>query len=138
MGQSQSPLKTIGVRGVLGAFAILFVVGARFMAADAATNLAVGEPAPLFSGVDTAGATHNLADYLGKKVVLEWTNHDCPYVRKHYDPSHANMQGLQARAAGEDIIWLTIISSAPGKQGHVSPDEADQLTSLVGALRRRP
>jgi hypothetical protein len=59
-------------------------------------------------------------------VVLEWTNHDCPYVRKHYDTG--NMQTLQKDATGQGVTWLTIISSSPGTQGHVSPGQADELT----------
>jgi hypothetical protein len=69
----------------------------------------------------------SLGDYRGKIVVLEWTNHDCPYVRKHYNTS--NMQSLQKEATGQGVIWLTVISSAPGTQGHVSPAEANELTS---------
>jgi peroxiredoxin len=87
----------------------------------------VGEPAPDFSGVDTAGNTHSLADYRGQLVVLEWTNHDCPFVRKHYDAG--NMQAQQREATAQGAVWLSVISSAPGKQGHVSAAEADRLTS---------
>ena len=67
-----------------------------------------------------------LADYRGKTVVLEWTNHDCPYVRKHYGAG--NMQDQQREAAAQGVIWLSVISSAPGQQGHVSPAAADALT----------
>ena len=88
--------------------------------------LRIGEPAPDFEGVDTSGKVHRLVDYRGKVVVLEWTNHDCPFVRKHY--SAGNMQEQQRQAATQDVIWLSVISSAPGKQGHVSPEEADELT----------
>ena len=86
----------------------------------------VGQPAPAFSGTDTQGKTQRLADYRGRTVVLEWTNHDCPYVRKHY--GGGNMQALQRAAAADGVAWLTLISSAPGKQGHVSAREADTLT----------
>ncbi len=86
----------------------------------------VGEPAPDFEGVDTRGDVHRLADYRGKIVVLEWTNHDCPYVRKHYGAG--NMQDQQREAAAQGVVWLSVISSAPGKQGHVNPGEADELT----------
>jgi peroxiredoxin len=86
----------------------------------------VGEPAPDFEGVDTRGEVHRLADYRGKIVVLEWTNHDCPFVRKHYGAG--NMQDQQREAAAQGVVWLSVISSAPGKQGHVSPQEADELT----------
>ena len=86
----------------------------------------VGEQAPDFEGVDTQGDVHRLTDYRGKIVILEWTNHDCPFVRKHYGAG--NMQDQQREAAAQGIVWLSVISSAPGKQGHVSPGEADELT----------
>ncbi len=92
----------------------------------ASAAVRVGAPAPDFTGVDTQGKTHRLADYRGKTVVLEWTNHDCPYVRKHYGAG--NMQDQQREAAAQGVIWLSVISSAPGQQGHVSPAEADELT----------
>ena len=87
----------------------------------------VGEPAPAFSINATTGKAVSLGDQRGKLVVLEWTNHDCPYVRKHYESG--NMQALQKEAAASGVVWLTVISSAPGTQGHVSTSEADQLTA---------
>jgi peroxiredoxin len=95
-------------------------------ACGSSAALRVGEPAPGFEGVDTGGNVHRLADYRGKTVVLEWTNHDCPYVRKHYGAG--NMQKQQREAAAQGVVWLSIISSAPGKQGHVSPEAAEELT----------
>lgn len=87
----------------------------------------IGQPAPDFELTDTAGQTHSLSDFAGRKVVLEWTNHECPFVRKHYESG--NMQRQQRTAADEhDAVWLTIISSKPGAQGHVSPERADELT----------
>ncbi len=83
----------------------------------------VGNPAPAFTGNSADGTTLNLADYKGKTVILEWTNKDCPYVRKHYGTE--NMQKLQTEAKNEhDVIWLSVISSAPGTQGYLEPDEA--------------
>ncbi len=87
----------------------------------------IGKPAPQFNTVDTKGNKVDLSALRGKTVVLEWTNHDCPYVRKHY--SGGNMQKLQADAAKDGVVWLSVISSAPGEQGHVSPAEADALTA---------
>jgi peroxiredoxin len=87
----------------------------------------IGKPAPAFSGKDSSGRTVTLADYAGKTVVLEWTNHECPFVKKHYDS--ANMQSLQADLTGKGGVWLTVISSAPGKQGHVSTAQANELTA---------
>ena len=91
---------------------------------------AVGQPAPAFSAVDTQGQARSLDQYKGKWVVLEWTNHECPFVKKHYG---GNMQSLQKAYTARGVAWLTIISSAPGKQGHVSPAQADQLTRERGA-----
>ncbi|MEL7028057.1 MAG: redoxin family protein [Pseudomonadota bacterium] len=109
------------------------VVGAAVAAAAfgfqgaAMAGVAVGAPAPAFSGLTSEGASVSLADYAGKTVVLEWTNHGCPYVQKFYDAGA--MQALQTSAADEDVVWLSVISSAPGKQGHVSPAEANDLTA---------
>jgi hypothetical protein len=87
----------------------------------------IGRPAPDFELTDTAGTTHSLSDFAGRKVVLEWTNHECPFVKKHYESG--NMQKQQRMARDEhDVVWLTIISSKPGAQGHVSPARADELT----------
>lgn len=92
----------------------------------ASAALKVGEPAPDFTGIDTRGNSHTLSDFRGKPVILEWTNHDCPYVRKHYNSG--NMQRQQQAATEQGAVWLSIISSAPGKQGHVTPTQADALT----------
>jgi peroxiredoxin len=91
----------------------------------------VDQPAPAFSVADTAGKLWTLQDLAGRTAVLEWTNHDCPFVRKHYGAG--NMQAQQKEATAQGILWLSVISSAPGKQGHVSPAEADALTRARGA-----
>ena len=91
----------------------------------------VGQQAPAFSEQDTKGKTWTHGDLAGKKVILEWTNHECPYVGKHY--STDNMQQLQRDAVDQGYLWLSVISSAPGKQGHVSAAEADALTRKCGA-----
>ena len=106
-------------------FNVVFVMLTLYACGSSAT-LRVGEPAPVFEGVDTRGNIQRLSDYRGKVVVLEWTNHDCPFVRKHYGAG--NMQDQQREAAAQGVVWLSVISSAPGKQGHVSPGEADELT----------
>lgn len=94
--------------------------------APAAPSLSIGAPAPDFTATDTAGKHVRLSDFKGKTVVLEWSNHDCPYVVKHYESG--NMQALQKDATGNGAVWLTIVSSAPGEQGHVGPQQADSLT----------
>ncbi|HEY3487281.1 MAG TPA: thioredoxin family protein [Gammaproteobacteria bacterium] len=91
----------------------------------------VGEAAPGFTLTDSHNKSISLSDYTGKPVVLEWTNHECPFVRKHYESG--NMQKLQAEYTGKGAIWLSIISSAPTKQGHVTGEEAAELTKSRGA-----
>jgi hypothetical protein len=81
-----------------------------------------GALAPDFKLMAASGKMIGLQDYKGKTIVLEWTNHGCPFVRKHYDSG--NMQSLQKKYSEKGIIWLSIISSAEGKQGYVKPDEA--------------
>lgn len=102
------------------------------LATTAGAALRIGEPAPDFTGIDTSGKRHALSDFRGKPVVLEWTNHDCPYVRKHYNSG--NMQQQQQAATEQGAVWLSLISSAPGKQGHVAPAEADALTAQRNAV----
>lgn len=103
------------------------LTGLTLSAAIAAGALAagdpaeVGRPAPGFTLMDSNGATHSLSDFKGKFVVLEWVNFGCPFVRKHYDSG--NMQSLQKIYTGKGVIWLSICSSAPGKQGYFEGDE---------------
>jgi hypothetical protein len=92
--------------------------------------LEIGKPAPAFSVADTNGKTHSLEQYRGRWVVLEWLNHDCPYVRKHYNGGA--MQALQKKYA-DKVVWLSIVSSAPGEQGHNSNERANELTKEKGA-----
>lgn len=84
----------------------------------------VGEPAPDFAGTDSNGKAHKLSDYRGKVVVLEWHNQGCPYTKKHYDTG--NMQKLQKDWTAKGVIWLTIISSAPGEQGYVTAAQENE------------
>ena len=114
------------------AIAVLAALVLPLSSMAAAGEPEIGKPAPAFTATDSNGRTHSLADYRGKTVVLEWTNHDCPYVRKHYEAG--NMQALQAEARAADVVWLTIISSAPGKQGYVEPAQANALTESRKAL----
>src|SRR5690606_21085115 len=81
-----------------------------------------GKPAPDFNVPDATGKIHSLADYKGEWLVLEWFNKDCPYVKKHY--GSGNMQSLQATYTAKGVKWLTIISSAEGKQGYLTPEQA--------------
>jgi peroxiredoxin len=77
--------------------------------------------APAFELPDVNGETHTLDRYEGKIVVLEWINYDCPFVRKFY--GSGTMQALQEEYTGKDVVWLSVCSSAPGRQGHFSADE---------------
>ena len=110
--------------GAAGIAAAAAVVGGPASALETAKP---GAMAPDFTITDSAGKPVSLASFRGKPVILEWTNHDCPYVRKHYGAG--NMQELQREAAAKGFVWLTMISSAPGTQGHVLGLEADQLTA---------
>ena len=101
-------------------------------ATGASAAVAVGAKAPAFSLAGADGKTHALADYAGKVVVLEWFNEECPYVQKHYGTK--NMQGLQRDYAARGVVWLSVISSAPGKQGHATPAEAAATVAELGAV----
>lgn len=92
---------------------------------------AVGAAAPTFKAVDIAGKAVDLAALKGKVVVLEWTNHQCPFVVKHY--SSGNMQALQKAATAKGVVWLTIVSSAPGEQGAVDAAQAAAIAKDAGA-----
>lgn len=81
----------------------------------------IGQPAPDFELTDTNGTAHKLSDYKGKTVVLEWTNHLCPYVKKQY--GSGNMQKTQQTATSEGVIWLSINSSAKDNQGYLATGE---------------
>jgi peroxiredoxin len=111
---------------LIGAGALATTATLAPASGGAAAAAAVGQPAPTFTAVSTNGSSVSLAEHRGKIVVLEWTNHECPYVRKHYETG--NMQALQKEAKAKDVVWLTVISSAPGEQGHVTAAQADELT----------
>jgi peroxiredoxin len=87
----------------------------------------IGKPAPAFSAKNIKGETVSLAEYKGKTVVLEWLNFDCPFVKKHY--SSGNMQKLQAEAATKGVVWISINSSAEGKQGYCSPEKMTECVA---------
>lgn len=91
----------------------------------------VGQLAPDFTLTDSNGKSVALIDYRGKTVVLEWHNPGCPFVKKHY--GSGNMQRTQAAATADGVIWLTINSGAPGKQGHMDGTEANKVIAKSGA-----
>lgn len=94
-----------------------------------AADAKVGQPAPAFTLKDADGKTRSLADFKGKTVVLEWTNAECPFVKKHYS---GNIQKQQGEATADDVVWLTINSSAAGKQGNVDGAGAKQVIARTG------
>lgn len=115
-----------------GAMGIAVLMATGIVGPQAASaNLNVGESAPDFVLTDSHGETHALSDYRGRTVILEWTNHDCPYVRKHYGGD--NMQALQKEYTDQGAVWLTVISSKPGAQGYVEPEKANELTETRDA-----
>jgi len=113
------------IRAMTVALLLMFVPGLAW------ATPTIGAPAPDFTLVDSNGTEQSLSDYLGQRVVLEWTNHGCPYVGKHYGTG--NMQSLQREVTEAGVAWLSIISSAPGRQGYVSGEEANNLTATRGA-----
>lgn len=110
---------------VLAAAAVMFAASPALAAAE------VGTQAPTFQATDIDGNAFDLAALKGKKVILEWTNHECPYVIKHYDTG--NMQKVQKTAADQGATWVSIVSSAEGRQGHVTAQEAKKITKDAGA-----
>ena len=114
------------MKQMLAAFTALTLIAAPASAAPA-----VGQAAPNFKLTDVNGKAVSLSDFRGKTVVLEWHNPGCPFVKKHYDSG--NMQKSQAAAAKDNVVWLTINSGAPGKQGHMNGAEAKALVAKAGA-----
>ena len=106
-------------------------VSALALAAPATAKIATGSNVADMTVTDSNGKTNNLSDFAGKKVVLEWTNEGCPYVKKHYTTN--NMQKTQAMATADGAVWLSVISSAPGKQGYKSGAEANAWKEAQGA-----
>ncbi len=96
-----------------------------------ADEVEIGKPAPVFSLPDPSGKTVGLGDFKGKYVVLEWTNPECPFVRKHY--SSGNMQKIQQTYTDKGVVWLSIASSAPGKEGNYPAAEWNEIQSKRGA-----
>ena len=92
------------------------------LAIPASANLTAGQPARDFKLRNAAGTVVQLAQYKGNTVVIEWNNPGCPFVQKHY--SSGNMQSTQLAAKEQGVVWLTINSGAPGKQGHMTGPQA--------------
>jgi len=112
--------------GFLTALSMLFLM----VATPVSAKVAVGERVPDFSLADSNGKTQTLSQYRGKVVVLEWTNPACPFVGKHYGSGNMQKQQVDATAAG--VVWLTINSSATGKQGDIDAAGANAYIAKVG------
>jgi hypothetical protein len=93
--------------------------------------VAPGSSAPDFKGTDSNGVQHSLSEYRGKYVVLEWANQGCPYDRKHYLSGSIESQQREWTAKG--VVWLSVISSAPGAQGYVTPSEENTYLKTMHA-----
>jgi peroxiredoxin len=109
----------------------LALAAAAALAAGPAFAATVGQPAPDFSAPDLSGKPVKLSDFRGKYVVLEWTNPDCPYVRRHYDTG--NMPSLQKEVAAKDVVWLAVNSSNPSSGEFKTPDEMAKWLGAKGA-----
>ncbi len=110
---------------------LLAGAAAALVPASAWASADLGKAAPAFTATDSNGKSWSLADLKGKVVVLETTNHDCPYVGKHY--RSGNMQAQQREATAKGVIWLTVAASAPGEEGFVNASQANELTKSRNA-----
>jgi peroxiredoxin len=111
--------------------AVFSFLALSILTAPAAFAVANKAPAPEFTAKSSTGKVVRLSDYLGKTVVLEWTNPGCPFVQKHYQSK--NMQNLQKEYKGKGVIWLTVASSAAGKQGHLDAKSGEAFLKEQGA-----
>lgn len=114
-------VRFLAAGGLLGFMALLSVQA----------ELKNGKPAPNFTLSDSNGQKQSLADQKGKYVVLEWVNHGCPYVQKHYNTG--NMQALQKDMTAKGVVWFSVASSAPKKEGHLTPEQWNKETEEKGA-----
>jgi len=111
-------------------YVLMSMVLLIFVSGLAMAQVAVNQAAPNFISADTKGLQHSLTDYKGKFVVLEWFNPDCPFIKKHYDSG--NMQQLQKQYTAKGVIWLSIDSSAPGKEGYYSAEDLNKFMADKG------
>ncbi len=132
---TQSPVHSSKLQQILSTmirrFFLPTLLAAATLVATAVAGVEVGKEAPEFTLTDSLGKSHSLSDFKGKVVVLEWLNHGCPFVVKHY--SSGNMQGLQKDYTGKGVVWLSIVSSAPGKQGHMTPEQTNAAKAEKGS-----
>ncbi|MBC7428567.1 MAG: redoxin domain-containing protein [Bacteriovorax sp.] len=106
-----------------------FLASLLVFSLSAVAEITSKSAAPDFKLKDIQGKEHNLSDFKGKWVVLEWFNKDCPFIRKHYDSN--NMQTLQAKYTAMGVVWLSVKSSAKGSQGYeLGPDSVKTVERL--------
>lgn len=128
----RSRLRLVALPATL-AFASAASVSLTFLtSATAYAAATVDQPAPAFSAATADGKSVDLNGLRGKTVVLEWTNNECPFVPKHYESG--NMQRLQQEASTAGVVWLQVLSSAPGKQGYADGPTALRLNSARSAV----
>jgi hypothetical protein len=133
--------KLLVLAAITGALVLFGAISARRMLAAKADPaslpelLTVGAPAPAFTALDTRGRSHSLAAYAGKWVVLEWFNHGCPYTKKHYALVNGvgNSQAMQQEYTRRGVIWLSVVSSGPGRQGYTTAAKAEDQARDKGA-----
>ena len=111
----------------------LAFVGAHDPTVETADEAVIGATAPSFTLPGTDGTLYTLADLQGKFVVLEWLNFGCPYVKRHYNSG--NMPALQKEFTDQDVVWLSIVSSAPGKQGYYEATAMSQQNEAFGGVQ---
>jgi len=119
--------------GIIGFFALVTLYSPGRAGDKQAPTAQLDKAAPDFTLVDTDGNEHSLSDYEGKFVVLEWTNMDCPFVKKHYNSG--NMQELQKQYTAEGVVWLRICSSGEGREGYYEGDAIDQRVKKDKAMQ---
>ncbi|MGD2122506.1 MAG: redoxin domain-containing protein [Gemmatimonadota bacterium] len=124
-------MKKVLLALVCSVTALAFLLPAPGNLAAQEDGTEIGGTVPDFSLPDTYGKDHSISDYRGQYVVLEWLNYGCPSVKKHYNAG--NMQMLQEKYTEEGVVWLAIVSSAPGKQGYYEPDEMNQVSAEQGS-----
>ncbi len=112
-------------------FTMSFLIALLTITCAASAGVKAMEDAPEFTLTDTNGDTHSLSDFKGMFVVLEWLNHNCPFVVKHY--RSGNMQELQKKWTGKGIVWLSINSTNPNHRDYKTPEEANALTASYDA-----
>ncbi|WP_269533779.1 redoxin domain-containing protein [Chitinimonas sp. BJYL2] len=104
-----------------------------FASGQALASAAPGSAAPAFTLTDIAGKPVSLADLKGKWVALEWTNPECPFVKKHYDSG--NMQSTQRDAAANKVVWVQVNSTASKHQDYKS---AQQMKDWLASMKASP